>query len=187
MEASAIRRGENGGVRPCKNGHADGRYGNGKCKGCHREAMRRCKEKDPERHKAALRRARTKYREANPGREYELFKATLSDPEKRAAYRSKYNEWHRRNHQKDPVKKYALNAERRGRRGRATPAWLTPEQRAEMRDIYRRARRLGDGWHVDHIVPLNGRNVSGLHVPWNLQIVPADQNLKKSNLLPADA
>lgn len=37
--------------------------------------------------------------------------------------------------------------------------------------------------HVDHIIPLKGDNVSGLHVPWNLQIIPARDNCKKGNRL----
>ena len=68
---------------------------------------------------------------------------------------------------------------------RATPKWLTPEQRKQIVDIYEHMRDCrvvtGEDYHVDHIVPLRGENVCGLHVPWNLQVLPASVNLAKSN------
>lgn len=43
----------------------------------------------------------------------------------------------------------------------------------------RMGRETGQKFHVDHIVPIKGENISGLHVPWNLRIVPATVNQKK--------
>lgn len=60
----------------------------------------------------------------------------------------------------------------------ATPPWLTDDMIQEMRVIY---EDCVPGEHVDHIVPLKGTIVCGLHVPWNLQKMKARPNLLKSN------
>lgn len=67
----------------------------------------------------------------------------------------------------------------------ATPLWLTHAHIEAMRATYAEAARLteatGISHHVDHIVPLTHPDVQGLHVPWNLQVLPAPDNARKSN------
>jgi hypothetical protein len=66
-----------------------------------------------------------------------------------------------------------------------TPAWLTDIDFERINNEYRVAALLtkvtGSAWHVDHIVPLQGKMVSGLHVPSNLRVLPATENIRKSN------
>lgn len=69
-------------------------------------------------------------------------------------------------------------ANRRARKLCATPMWLTKEQKQQIKDLY---SKCPNGYHVDHIVPLKGQSVSGLHVPWNLQWLPGIVNKIKSN------
>lgn len=77
------------------------------------------------------------------------------------------------------------SANYRAKKLMASPPWLTETMKSEIDDKYCQARDCylvtGEDYHVDHIVPLQGVNVCGLHVPWNLQVLPSDINLAKSN------
>lgn len=78
----------------------------------------------------------------------------------------------------------AHHNKRRAAKINATPPWADLQK---IREVYEEAARLqadtGVIHEVDHIVPLRGKNVCGLHVHWNLRAVPRDENRKKSNRL----
>lgn len=79
------------------------------------------------------------------------------------------------------------SSRRRAKKILATPCWADEEHKKRLLSIYKTcrnvSRRTGKTHHVDHIVPLKGENVCGLHVWWNLRIVPAKMNLSKGNKL----
>ena len=66
-----------------------------------------------------------------------------------------------------------------------TPMWLSPFDRLKIKCYYSVAAMLArnnkEPWHVDHIVPLQGKLVSGLHVPNNLQFLRGVDNVRKKN------
>jgi 5-methylcytosine-specific restriction endonuclease McrA len=76
----------------------------------------------------------------------------------------------------------AKEAKRRATKLNATPKWVDLNA---IKTEYQLAKWCsdvtGEFYHVDHIIPLNGNGVCGLHVPWNLQILPAKINLQKGN------
>lgn len=75
-----------------------------------------------------------------------------------------------------------------GKKNDASPQWLTDRQWEEIDRLYDLAVDMstfsGELHTVDHIIPLRGRTVCGLHVPWNLRILSQSENSKKSNKLP---
>ena len=108
-------------------------------------------------------------------------------------YRKDYNEKnkeHRKNLnirwlRANKAKACAKTAKYKATKISATPLWLNKDQLGEIEYFYIMAQDAkmltGEEYHVDHIVPLQGKNVCGLHVPWNLQVIPADINKSKGN------
>lgn len=98
--------------------------------------------------------------------------------------RSRSKSWAEDNPEKAKVTAYASCARRYASKRNRTPNWLNDDQRAAIREIYRSckdvSRLTGKKHHVDHVVPLVGKTVCGLHVPWNLQILTEHENCTKS-------
>jgi hypothetical protein len=89
-----------------------------------------------------------------------------------------------RQHRVDnPAKTSAMDNEKRAKRLHRMPTWLTLIQKAEISAFYEiasaKTMQTDVQHHVDHVVPLLGKKVSGLHVPWNLQVLTATENLRK--------
>lgn len=79
----------------------------------------------------------------------------------------------------------AIENKRRAAKLQRTPAWLTEKDHKVIEAKYAMSLWLsevvGQQYHVDHIIPLQGKNVSGLHIPDNLRIIPAKENMSKNN------
>ena len=83
----------------------------------------------------------------------------------------------------NPHKGAARSAKRKAVKLQATPNWLLPKHIEKIEEFYFMAKELEKifPWkqEVDHIEPLQGKDVCGLHVPWNLQILPMSTNRSK--------
>lgn len=95
----------------------------------------------------------------------------------------KVRERARRSHAKDVGQRAAYVRQRQAAKLQRTPPWLTKGQLKDMEIFYMLARVLtketGIPHEVDHIVPLQGKTVSGLHVAWNLQVLTRQGNRSK--------
>ena len=168
---------------PCKHGHIAPRKTKGACIECLKLEWERGNQTRAEYFRAynkseAGQKAKREYYEKN--RDAVIARAQARDTAKVTEYKTAYKE-------RNPDLYRELVSLRRRRFRLATPKWLSAEQKMEIRLKYRLAiemsRHTGVRHAVDHIVPLQGEEVCGLHVPWNLEVVTQEENLKKSNKL----
>ena len=79
----------------------------------------------------------------------------------------------------------AWGAKRKAAKIQRTPKWLNNIYFERIQTQYKLAEILtklhNESWHVDHIIPLQGKLVSGLHVPNNLQVLKGSENCSKQN------
>lgn len=163
--------------KPCKHGHIALRVTKGTCVECRKaewakENKRRSHLPKSEASKAAGR----KYYEKN--KEKVIQRALQRSKEAQRKYKSNYEK-------KNPKKKKISTNVYRRRLREASPSWLTKEHKQEIRSIYQKAlewtEKHGEQYCVDHIIPLRGKLCSGLHVPWNLQLLTRTENSSKGN------
>ena len=91
------------------------------------------------------------------------------------ANRSYYKNKSKRHYYANKAYYYFKSTKRRAFKLKAVPQWANLEI---IKEIYKKCKK---GYHVDHIIPLQGKNVCGLHIPSNLRIVKATINLSKGN------
>lgn len=175
----------------CRNGHTTGRYrASRKCVQCAKDAAAAWNRNNPEKHADYNR----TYAEKHPDRVSQNYKNWRSKYPERVE--AKNNIWQSANWEKylgissawkkrNRAHTNAKSKERRLAQDRRTPKWLTEQDFVNIRKFYLLADELskayGFPWHVDHIIPLKGRNVSGLHVTSNLQVIPGSDNMRKGN------
>jgi hypothetical protein len=156
------------------------------CKLCHSVRMKKRYQEDLGYRIRNNKASKTRYAKVKTNPEFK------EENSKRACEWAKKNIEKHRKHGKNyriwyPDRKLASTRKYQADKLQRTPRWLSPNQLQEIQDVYTAREMLqlatGEQLHVDHIVPLQGKNVSGLHVPWNLRITTATENLSKGNRL----
>lgn len=174
------------------------------CKTCRKKVCAAYRAANPEK----VSEARLRWKTANPEQDSEAKRAWQEA--NRDAHRRLCREWQAKNRDRANATSRAWQAENRERHREANRSWkkankdavaastrkrqaaqmrrtiaLAPHHQDEIKHLYALAKQMSDETgvkhHVDHIVPLQGKEVSGLHVPWNLRVVPAAENISKGN------
>jgi hypothetical protein len=177
--------------KPCKHGHLSDRYTKyGKCVECTVVQSVAWRIENPEKHLASMQKWIENNRELH-GTRVRRWQAANKDKVRAdakawvAANPDKVKAKTLRYIKKNPDAYTARAVASVARRAKRVPQWLTSEDKWLMREAYflakLRTNLFGFKWEVDHIIPLRGELVSGLHVPTNLQVLPKTENRSKRN------
>lgn len=162
--------------KSCKHGHVSARRAaTGECLACRDVAVAAWRAKNPEKVQQHNRTQYEKFSDkiAEGSRQYRAANREMVNAKKR-----QYAKENRHIFNKIQAKRKAAELQR-------TPAWLTEDDFWLIEEAYELAAKRTNlfkfAWHVDHVIPLQGKLVSGLHVPTNMQVIPWDENRRKSN------
>jgi len=161
--------------KPCGRGHVSLRITNtGTCVECRKEKERERYHADPEKTRAIVKKKYDAHAEKIRQKRRDAYAA---DPEKeREICKLRSRQWRKEN----PQHRNALSRKYDADKLKRTPSW------ADLKAIVKFYKGCPSGHHVDHVYPLRGKYVSGLHVIENLQYLPAIENMRKNNrYLPA--
>ena len=162
-----------------------------------KEDKKRQKREEYVRHKDRYKARSEKWRIENPEKYRDSKEEYFSREEVKEASRQRTKIWSAENKERklkydekwkenNRPKVRGYKAKRRAKERQATPLWLTREHYDAILAVYEEAERLtqetGIQYQVDHIVPLSGKIVSGLHVPWNLRAIPAEENQRRPRI-----
>ena len=167
--------------QPCKHGHIAPRKTKGACIECIKAEWQKSNETRADYFRAYNKKEEVRERKAEwyqDNKEKVIEAANTRPLHVKRVYQ---NAWKERN----IIWVRADTKARRRKHREATPKWLTKQEKSEIRQLYQIAitmtKTTGEQYVVDHIVPLRGESVCGLHVPWNLRVITQEENLKKSN------
>lgn len=154
-----------------------------KCKDCNKKASREYKERNKEKIQAYSKKYLKKYYQENREEKLAWQKKYRED---NLSARKEYDKKRHKTYYEENKHLYMERAsKRRAAKLNAIPPWVDKKHRDRIASIYKACRNVSKRskkkHHVDHIVPLQGENVCGLHVWWNLRIIPAEMNLSKGN------
>lgn len=142
------------------------------CKECTKNCRKEFYAKNIDKIKSTVSEYRNKNHAAVKKKKVIYYKKVKNTSEFKEKQKVARNKWKSNN-------KHKVRASSSGRRNKQVRCSFGKKYNNQINEIYKDA--MLQNKHVDHIIPINNKNITGLHVPWNLQILDKVDNLVKSN------